>query len=196
MKYIASLILSVLVLPVLAAEVNTNKPIGLELSAEPYGMVSWTRIAGEAELGAGINTTLAIGRGLTLVAFGEGDHEEGLLVERLGAGLRYTAYLGKYVSLDGGVAGAYDLEDPHFFIRLPLGANFTFVRTKNIDFSLRAQYAFDISGNRSSRGSSRSGWKDSDCKPKHTSSGGGSGPSNDGVATGRLFVGPVLSLKF
>lgn len=155
----------------LSADVNESKPLGLELSAEPYGVISWTGINGKPELGAGIAPTLAIGRNLTIVGFGEGDHEEGILVERLGAGLRYTAYLGKRVSLDGGVAGAYDLENPHFFLRLPLGSNLTFLRSKNVDLSIRAQYAFDISGQKS-------------------------GKLRDGTATGRLFIGPVFGLKF
>ena len=96
---------------------------GPALTLEPYGTISWAGINGEAELGAGANLSLAITKNLSVVSFAEADNTDGLFVERLGAGLRYTAWLGTKVSLDGGVAGGYDLVDPHFFLRLPLGAN-------------------------------------------------------------------------
>ena len=177
-----------------AAETNkASVPYGLEVALEPYGTMSWTGINGDSEIGAGAAIVFPVGpRGLSLVAFGEGDHEDGRLVERLGAGLRYTAYLGKYVSLDGGIAGAYNLEDPHLFLRLPLGANFTVVRSKNLDVSFRVQYAFDISGNETSGSRNRSskGCDDKEAKAEKSSN------FNDGVATGRLFIGPVATLKF
>lgn len=134
---------------------------------EPYGSVSWTGINGAAELGAGANLTLGITKNLTLVSFGEADNTTGGFVDRFGAGLRYTAQLGTRVSLDAGAAGAYDMENEHFFLRLPLGANLYAYKSKSADVGLRVQYAFDISGD---------------------------GPN--GSATGRLFAGPVVNFRF
>lgn len=134
---------------------------------EPYGIVSWTGINGHPDLGAGANLTLGLTKNLTLVTFGESDNVTGGFVDRFGAGLRYTATLGSRVSLDGGVAGAYDLEGEHFFLRLPLGANLYAYKSANADVGLRVQYAFDISGN-----------------------------GKNGAATGRLFAGPVVNLRF
>jgi hypothetical protein len=215
MKYIVSLLLSIVGIQVVTAAettkttttttttkvavVEAKKPIGIEASLEPYGTVAWAGLNGQSDLGAGAAVVLPLGfRGLSLVGFGEGDNKEGLLVERLGAGLRYTAYIGKVISLDGGVAGGYDLEDPHLFIRLPLGANFTFIRTKNLDVSLRVQYAFDVSGGHGSSGRQRSGGVselDGSCndnpKPAAISTSG-----NERSAIGRLFAGPVVNFKF
>jgi hypothetical protein len=134
---------------------------------EPYGSVSWTGINGAADLGVGANLTFALTKSLSLVTFGEADNTTGGFVDRFGAGLRYTAQLGKSVSLDAGVAGAYDLEQEHFFLRLPLGANLYAFKSKSADVGMRVQYAFDISGD---------------------------GPN--GSATGRLFAGPVVNLRF
>lgn len=216
MKYIISLLLTVVGIQIVAgAETKTKtmtttetkvtidqekKPVGIESKLEPYGTVSWTGLDGKAEIGAGVAGVINIYQtGLSLVAFGEGDHEKGLLVERLGGGLRYNAYLGKYLSLDAGVSGGYDLEDPHFFLRLPLGANITFYRSKNVDASIRAQYAFDISSDTPSRSTSKNSGGATElngyCNPMPepvavTSS------SNERSAIGRLFVGPVLTVKF
>ena len=137
------------------------------LGLEPYGLISWTGLNGAAELGAGANLTLAITKNLTLVSFAEADDTKGTLVERFGGGLRYTAWLGSKVSLDAGVAGAYDLTKDNFFLRLPLGATFYAVKTKQIDLALRVAYAFDLDGD-----------------GKH------------GTATGRGFAGPVFNYRF
>lgn len=134
---------------------------------EPYGTVSWTGLNGSPEIGAGANLTFGLTKNLALVSFGESDNTTGGFVDRFGLGLRYTAQLGTRVSLDAGVAGAYDLEAEHFFLRLPLGANLYAYKSANADVGLRVQYAFDISGD---------------------------GPN--GAATGRLFAGPVVNLRF
>lgn len=180
MKYIVSLLLGLVSMNLLAAEPKVSstkatvdeKPVGIEASLEPYGTLSWVGINGRSELGAGVSLVFPLSpQGLSLVSFGEGDHEAGRFIERLGAGLRYTAYLGKYVSFDGGFMGSYDLENPHLFIRLPMGANFNIIRTKNIDVYVRTQYAFDIGGNKTHG-------------------------LREGTSTGRFFLGPVASLKF
>jgi hypothetical protein len=139
----------------------------LAIGLEPYGTISWAGIDGQSELGAGANITLGITKNLSVVGFGEGDNTDGLLVERFGAGLRYTAALGSKVSLDAGVAGAYDTIMEKVFLRLPLGANLYALKTKNADAGLRVQYAFDIGGD-----------------------------GRNGSATGRLFAGPVINLRF
>lgn len=169
MKYIFAILMAV-ALTAPAATTNAvveSKPVGLEFSVEPYGMVSWTGLNGKAELGAGLALAAPVTRNLSIVGFGESDDTTGVFVDRFGAGLRYTAYLGKQVSLDGGIALAYDQPTDNSFLRLPFGANFTFLRSKNADLSLRAQYCFDIDGN-----------------------------GKQGTATGRAFVGPVFGLKF
>lgn len=140
---------------------------GLAIGLEPYAIRSWTGINGAAETGAGANLTLGITRNLSVVGFGESDNTDGDLVDRFGAGLRYTAAIGKNVSLDAGAAGAYDLDGERFFLRLPLGANLYALKTKNADLGLRVQYAFDIGGD-----------------------------GKNGSATGRLFAGPVINLRF
>lgn len=134
---------------------------------EPYGIVSWTGINGASDLGAGANVTFALNKNLSLVTFGESDNLNGGLVDRFGGGLRYTATLGKSVSLDAGVGGAYDFEGQNFFLRLPLGANFYALKSANVDAGLRVQYAFDLDGD-----------------------------GKNGTATGRLFAGPVLNVRF
>lgn len=137
------------------------------IALEPYGTISWTGINGEAELGAGASLVFGITKNLSVVGFGEADNTENTFLDRFGAGLRYTAPLGSRVSLDAGVGGGYDTERQNFFVRLPVGANLYAYKSKNADLGLRVQYAFDIDGN-----------------GKH------------GSATGRLFAGPVLNVKF
>lgn len=141
------------------------------VTLEPYGTISWTGLEGEADLGAGVNLTLGITKNLSIVTFAEGDSTQDPSffdqIDRAGAGLRYTAWLGSRVSLDAGVAGAWDIQNSDFFLRLPLGANLYAVKTKNLSLGLRAQYAFDISGD---------------------------GPN--GTATGRAFIGPTASFRF
>lgn len=139
----------------------------LQLGAEPYGLISWTGLNGEAELGAGLNLTATITKNLSLVSFAEADDVDNLFIERAGLGLRYTAWLGKKASLDAGVAGAYDLEHANFFLRLPLGANLYAWKSKNADLGLRAQYAFDLDGN-----------------------------GKTGTATGRFFAGPFFNYRW
>ncbi len=139
----------------------------LRLGLEPYGLISWTGLNGSAELGAGASLVVGLTKNLAVVGFGEGDNTDGILIERFGGGLRYTAALGPRVSLDAGVAGAYDQTAQTFFLRLPLGASFYALQTKRADLGLRVQYAFDISGD---------------------------GPN--GASTGRLFLGPVLNARF
>lgn len=143
----------------------------LAVGLEPYGTISWTGLEGSPELGAGLGATVGITKDLSITAFAEGDSLDDPnffdQIDRAGAGLRYTAWLGSKVSLDGGVEGAWDIQNSVFFLRLPLGANLYALKTKNVDLGLRAQYAFDISGH---------------------------GPN--GTATGRAFAGPVLNLRF
>jgi hypothetical protein len=125
---------------------NAQSAIGLE----PYGTIHWRGIDGESDLGAGVGATIGITKNLSLTAFSEGDStsDPNFLdqIVRAGAGLRYTAWLGSRVSLDGGVQGAWDIENAAFFVRLPLGANIYAVKTENFAIGVRAQYAFDISG--------------------------------------------------
>lgn len=162
MKHIIAILICVIapLLPITAAD-------GPDIGLEPYGTISWAGIDGQADLGAGANLRLGITKNLSVVGFGESDDYDGLTVERLGAGLRYTANLGNRVSLDAGVGGAYDIANDRAFLRLPLGANLYAVKGKDIDAGLRVQYAFDIT----SRG-------------------------HNGTSTGRLFAGPVLNLRF
>lgn len=162
-----SLGLFVLTLVALLCLAPKSKAAEFSPGLEPYGILSWTGLNGEAELGAGANLTFGLTKNLALVGFGEADNTEQTFVDRFGLGLRYTAQLGTRVSLDAGVAGAYDLERETFFLRLPLGANFYAYKSKTADVGLRVQYAFDISGD---------------------------GPN--GAATGRLFAGPVVNLRF
>jgi hypothetical protein len=130
-----------------AAEAKSGPSVGLE----PYGTINWRGLNGEADLGAGVNLSLEISKGLSLVAFAEGDSTKDPnffdQIDRAGAGLRYTVWLGKRASLDGGVAGAYDIANENFFLRLPLGASLYAIKTEKLSAGLRAQYAFDISGN-------------------------------------------------
>ena len=139
----------------------------LRLGLEPYGTISWAGLNGEAELGAGANVTLGLTKNLSLVGFGEADNTDGTLIERFGGGLRYTASLGARVSLDAGVAGGYDQTGQNFFLRLPLGANFYAIHTRDVDVGVRVAYAFDIDGN-----------------------------GKTGTATGRGFLGPLVNLRF
>lgn len=156
-----------LLLCAFASFVRTASAEDLTIGLEPYGTISWAGIDGQRELGAGANLTMGITKNLSVVGFGEGDNTDGLLVERIGAGLRYTAALGSKVSLDAGAAGAYDTSTEKTFLRLPLGANLYALKTKNADVGLRVQYAFDIGGD-----------------------------GKNGSATGRLFAGPVFNLRF
>lgn len=143
----------------------------IAIGLEPYGTIGWTGIDGESELGAGVGSTFGITKNLSLTAFAEGDSLDNPRffdqIARAGAGLRYTAWLGTKVSLDGGIQGAYDIHSDSVFIRLPLGANAYAIKEKNYDLGLRLQYAFDISGD---------------------------GPN--GASTGRAFAGPVFNLRF
>lgn len=139
----------------------------LTIGAEPYGMISWTGVNGQAEQGAGLAIPVAITKNLAIVGFGEADNVTETFVDRFGVGLRYTAQLGSRVSLDGGVGGGYDLEDPHFFLRLPVGATLYAYKGKSAELGFRVQYAFDISGD-----------------------------LHDGRAIGRLFYGLVGNYRF
>ena len=161
------------VLLVIAIIVTAYKSHGADLSVclEPYGTISWTGLDGEADLGAGVNAVIGITKGLSVVAFAEGDSLDDPnfidQIDRAGAGLRYTIELNKRLTLDAGVAGAWDIQNSAFFIRLPLGATAYAIKEKNYDVGLRLQYAFDISGN---------------------------GPN--GTSAGRAFAGPVFNLRF
>lgn len=152
---------------VLLMSMHAYRARGAEPSVQPYGMISWTGINGEAELGAGLDASWAITKNLSVMGYGEADNTYGTLVERFGGGLRYSAYLGKHFSLDGGIAPSYDIDGDRFFARLPIGAELYLVRGKNVDLSLRLQYAFDVSGN---------------------------GPN--GSSKGRALFGPRLGFKF
>lgn len=193
-KIITLTAVAALALPVLAAETNkvatpepnkasqkyekrvdakekaTAKSTAISIAdatLEPYGTVSWTGLDGKAVLGAGANVAFSLNKNLALVGFGESDNTQHSTIDRAGIGLRYTAYAGTRLSLDGGVAGAYDCEGNSAFLRLPLGATVHLAKTEYFDLGIRAGYAFDISGN-----------------GKH------------GSADGRAFIGPVLTYKF
>jgi hypothetical protein len=159
MKYILSLIL--------LAALNVSAAPTLTLGLEPYASISWTGLDGESEIGGGVNGVVGITKNLSVVGFAEADDLDNTLVERFGAGLRYTAWLGSNVSLDAGGSVGHDLFNDVTFIRLPLGANLYAIKTKNANLGLRVSYAFDISGG-----------------TKH------------GVATGRGFAGVVAGLSF
>lgn len=143
----------------------------LAIGLEPYGSMSWRALDGKPDLGAGLGLNVPITKNLSLTVFGEGDSTKDPSfidqIDRAGAGVRYTAWLGSRVSLDGGIQGAYDIQNSSVFLRLPLGASAYAIKKENFDLGLRLQYAFDISG---------------------------SGPN--GTSTGRAFVGPVFNLKF
>lgn len=154
-------------LTALLLSIHAYKAKGAEPSIQPYGMISWTGIDGKSELGAGAEVSWAITKNLHVAGFGEADNVRGTLIERFGGGLKYNAYLGKHLGLDGGLSPAYDLEQDRFFARLPLGADLYLIRGKNLDLSLRLQYAFDVTGG---------------------------GPN--GASTGRAFFGPKFGFKF
>jgi hypothetical protein len=170
-KKIAVGVLCIAAIIYTAIKSNAAESTGPTIGLEPYGTLSWTGLEGEADLGAGLAATLGITKNLSIVAFAEGDTTSDPnffdQIDRAGAGLRYTAPLGKHFSLDAGVAGAWNIENSAFFLRLPLGANLYAVRTKDVTLGLRAQYAFDISGS-----------------------------GANGTAAGRAFVGPVLTYSF
>lgn len=151
----------------IAAPPIEAEPTKTAIGLEPYGIISWTGLNGSSELGAGANLTFGITKNLTLVGFGEADNVHDEFIERFGGGLRYTAWLGKRVSLDATVAGGYDVTDPHFFVRLQPGVNFHIYQSDSVDLGVRGAYGFDIDGN-----------------------------GKDGTATGRGFFGPVLNAKF
>lgn len=150
---------------------DDSKVSKLAIGLEPYGTISWQGINGESDLGAGVSLVAGVTKNLSIVVFAEGDSVQGGNffddIARSGAGLRYTAWLGSRISLDGGVAGAYDIHNENFFLRLPLGASAFVIKEKNYDLGIRLQYAFDISGD---------------------------GPN--GSSTGRAFAGPVFNLRF
>ncbi len=148
-------------------KVDERSSPALRLGLEPYGTISWTGLEGAAELGAGANLTLGLTKNLALVGFGESDNTTGGFIDRFGGGLRYTAALGPRVSLDGGVAGGWDMDRDTFFLRLPLGISFYAIKTANADLGLRLQYAFDLDGD-----------------------------GKQGTATGRGFFGPIANFKF
>lgn len=163
MKYIITLLLTLTGLT--AAEIET-KPT-LTLGLEPYALISWTGLDGEADIGGGVNGVVGITKSISAVGFMEADDMDGTLVERFGAGLRYTAWLGKNVSLDAGGGVGHDLTLDNTFIRLPLGVNLYAIKTDSAALGLRVSYAFDISGG-----------------------------TQNGTATGRGFAGIVGSLYF
>lgn len=160
-KCIIAIIVSAFSFPAFSASVGL----------EPYGTMAWTGLEGESDLGAGVSAVIGISKGLSIVAFAEGDSLDDPnffdQIDRAGAGLRYTIELNKRLTLDAGVAGAWDIQNSSFFLRLPLGATAYAIKEKNYDVGLRVQYAFDISG---------------------------SGPN--GTSTGRAFVGPVCNFRF
>ena len=147
-------------------EDSANSPTAISL--EPYMLINWTGINGKSDIGSGFNAVFGLSPNLSIVGFAEANDSKDVLVERFGAGLRYTAYLNQRLSLDGGVAGAYDLERDHVFLRLPLGGNFYIVKKNNFDLGARLQYAFDISG---------------------------SGKRGQGTADGSAFLGLVLNVR-
>lgn len=155
MKYLIALLLTVATLP------------AAEFTAEPYAALSWQGLNGHSQWGAGISPTLALSKNLALVGYFESDNKTQELVDRVAGGLRYTAYLGKVMSLDAGVAIGYATELDNSFIRLPLGANINLVRSDNVDICIRGQYIFDVDGD-----------------------------GKEGRATGRVFLGPLISFKF
>lgn len=138
-----------------------------EFTAEPYAALSWQGLNGHSKWGVGISPTLALTKNLSLVGYFESDNKTQELVDRVAGGVRYTAYLGKVLSLDAGVALGYATELDNSFIRLPLGANINLARSGNLDLYIRGQYIFDVDGD-----------------------------GKEGRATGRVFLGPVLSFKF
>lgn len=151
--------------------VHASEAPKASIGLEPYGTISWTGLDGASDLGAGVNALVGISKGLSIVGFAEGDSLDDPnfidQIDRAGAGLRYTIELNKRLTLDAGVAGAWDIQNSAFFLRLPLGATAYAIKEKNYDVGLRLQYAFDISG---------------------------SGPN--GTSTGRAFAGPVFNLRF
>lgn len=139
-------------LPAFSAEkvAEKEKP-SLAVGLEPYGTINWRGVNGEADLGAGLGATLGITKNLSITAFAEGDSTQDPnffdQIDRAGAGLRYTIPLGTRVTLDAGAAGAYDIHNENFFLRLPLGASLYVIKEKSFSAGVRIQYAFDISGN-------------------------------------------------
>lgn len=164
MRNLIALLTTVAAISVSAADNPTPQTA---IALEPYGIISWTGLNGSSELGAGASLNFGITKNLSIVGFGEADDTQNTFIDRAGIGLRYTAWLGKSVSLDAGGAGAYDFERENFFLRLPLGANFYILKGQNVDLSIRGQYAFDLDGN-----------------------------GKTGTATGRAFLGPVFNAKF
>ncbi len=153
--------------PAVTAPAASTPGLNLELSLEPYAALSWQGLNGHSQWGAGISPALALTKNLSLVGYFESDNVNQEFVDRVSGGLRYTAYLGKVLSLDAGVGLGYATELDQSFIRLPLGANINILRSGNADIYLRGEYVFDVDGN-----------------------------GKEGRATGRVFLGPVLSLKF
>lgn len=142
---------------------------GADLSAglEPYVGLNWQGVDGKARSFAGTTLKADITKNLSLTLSGESENTAHSAVDRGVLGLRYTAPLGKRVSLDAGIGLGYDFEGRNAFARIPFGANLYAVKEKNFDLGLRAQYALDVSGN-----------------------------AKRGTASGSVFVGPVLNLRF
>jgi len=135
-------------------------------SVSPYVTMSWPGMDKPA-YGVGTDINFNLTKNLGLAFFGESDDPGHAVIDRAGAGLRYTAYAGSRLSLDGGIQGCYDIEGSHGFVRLPLGVSFNLMKSKSADLSIRAVWAFDISGD-----------------GKH------------GTATGRASIGPTFTFKF
>jgi hypothetical protein len=138
-----------------------------DATLEPYGMIGWQGLNGEARLGAGANIVTHITRGLSLWGFGESENTAHSVIDRAGLGLRFEGSFGPHIRGDAGVAGAYDLEHEKVFVRLPVGLTFLLLKSKSFEGGLRLAYAFDISG-----------------------------AGENGTAHGRAFIGPTGTIKW